>query len=185
MSQPDFTRLPFFLLPTLPLTFSPCIVGSYSPTLLSSAPGMPSHLFLLLNPPSYLHPSSLYLYLCLFLLSLPGDLCQVQLCVCVSVCACDGKKHATQPCHDQHSSMPVNDTSRHPTVHITMVAGLSAGWISGRTSHFGSAPNVGLQWRWHQRLWMTPLWQPLPPTLCHYYRFSQCMPQDREMEMED
>lgn len=86
MSQPDFTRLPFFLLPTLPLTFSPCIVGSYSPTLLSSAPGMPSHLFLLLNPPSYRHPSSLYLYLCLFLLSLPGDLCQVELCVCVCVC---------------------------------------------------------------------------------------------------
>lgn len=28
MSQPDFTRLPFFLLPTLPLTFSPCVVGS-------------------------------------------------------------------------------------------------------------------------------------------------------------
>ena len=104
---------------------------------------------------------------------------------CVCVCVCDGRKHATEPCHDQQSSMPVNDTSRHPTAHITMVARLSAGWISGRTSHFGSAPDVGLQWRWHQRLWMTPLWQPLPPTLCHYYRFSQCMLQDREREMED
>lgn len=58
-------------------------------------------------------------------------------------CVCDGKKHVAVPCHDQHSSMPVNDTWRHPMVHITMVARLSAGWISGKKSHFGSAPGAG------------------------------------------
>lgn len=44
MSQPDFTRSPFFLLPTLPLTFSPCVVGSYTLSLWGFAPAMPSHL---------------------------------------------------------------------------------------------------------------------------------------------
>lgn len=52
------------------------------------------------------------------------------------------QKHVTVPCHDQHSSVPVNDTYRHPTMHITMVARLSAGWISGKKSHFGSAPGA-------------------------------------------
>lgn len=50
MSQPDFTGLSFFLLPTLPLTFSPCVAGSYSLSLLSYAPVVPSYLFLLLKP---------------------------------------------------------------------------------------------------------------------------------------
>lgn len=52
------------------------------------------------------------------------------------------QKHVTVPCHDQHSSVPVNDTYRHPTMHITMVARLSVGWISGKKSHFGSAPGA-------------------------------------------
>lgn len=62
----------------------------------------------------------------LYRLPLPQDPhTQVQLCVC------DGEKHEALPCHDQHSSVPFNDTWRHPTVHITMVAKLSA-WLNQR-----------------------------------------------------
>lgn len=143
-SQPDFTHFPVFLLPTLPLTFSPCVVGSYSVSL-----EFCSWYALALIPPlkpTFVSIPSLYLsvlvpyFLTFFssflLLSLPWDLCQVQVRVW-------WQKHVTVPCHNQHSSMSVNDTYKHSTAHITMVARLSAGWISGKKSRFGSTPGAG------------------------------------------
>lgn len=106
---------------------------------------------LTLIPP--LKPTIISLSLLFVSLSLPLFLTFLNLSFppsprCRSLETCAGmavwwQKHVAVPCHNQHSSMPVNDTKRHPTTHITMVARLSAGWISGKKSHFGSAPSAG------------------------------------------
>lgn len=118
MSQPYFARLPFFLLPTLPLTFSPCGVSSYSQPLWSFAPGMPSHAFPSLKAAVSSPPITG---------RLPRQTCA----------RCSVRDGAARPCHDQHSPVPVNDTYRDRTVPITMVA------ISGKILHSGSAPVQG------------------------------------------
>lgn len=92
--------------------------------------------------------------------------------------------HVTVPCHTKHSPMPVNDTKRHPTMHITMVARLSAGFISGKKSVWQRS-QCRVQWRWHQWLWLRLFRQPLPPTLCRYHRFSQSVARESEREKED
>lgn len=162
MSQPDFTRQPFFLLPALPLTFSPCVVGSYAASLLSFALRMPSHLFLLLK--------SLYLSLFSSLSLAPGT-------------AVWWQKPVTAPCHDRHSSMPVNDTQRYTSPWLP-------DWVPAESAAkvtLWQRSQCRVQWRWHQQLWVTLFWQHLPPTLCHHHRFSQRMLWDGERaeEMED
>lgn len=75
------------------------------------------------------------------LVLLPSDCLSLE--ACARYCCVWWWTHVTVPCHTKHSPMPLNDTWRHPTVHIAIVARRSAGCISGKKSHFGSAPSAG------------------------------------------
>lgn len=142
MSQPDFTRLSLFCFPLcLSLShFVLCVLTRclswvllmllYNLSNLCSSL-CPSFFFVILSLP--------FPFLMLFFVSLLPAVFPLSP---APVAAVWWQKHVTVPCHDQHSSVPVNDTYRHPTMHITMVARLSAGWISGKKSHFGSAPGA-------------------------------------------